>query len=422
MRLLVVGSGAREHAIVWKCRQSKLVDRLFCAPGNAGIDQIAKRVDIAADDIEGLVALAKDKQIDLTIVSPELPLTLGIVDRFEEEGLLILGPSKDAALIEGSKIFAKNLLETYGMSGVTAPYKLFSNPDSAKGYIRAHGAPCVVKANGLASGKGVVIVKTVEEGAAAVDRLMAQEGHRLILIEEKLEGWECSFTVLTDGWNTLFFPVSRDYKQDLYGNNTGGVGSFAPVELGRELYQEIYGYIRRILEALREMGTPYKGFLYPGMMITRDGPKFLEFNCRLGDPEAQVVLPLLSSDFLDLCYAAAKGNMQKTKEHVHWSGDALVNVGVCTLGYPGEYKKGLKIYGEEKAVKEGAIIFHGGTKRDKSGNLVTDGGRVLSVVYRTKTLTEAREGAYRAARYISLGNKNPNKGAQWYREDIALNV
>ncbi len=420
MRVLVIGSGAREHAIVWKCARSKLVDRLFCAPANAGIDQIAKRVDIAADDIEGLVAFARDYKIDLTIVGPELPLTLGIVDRFQDDGLLILGPSKDAALIEGSKVFAKNVLDSCGLKHATAQFELFAFPDNAKKYIEWYmgkfGLPLVVKANGLAAGKGVVVAKTVEEGFAAVDRLMIQEGHRLILIEEYLLGWECSFTVLTDGRNILLFPVSRDYKQDLYGNNTGGVGSFAPLMLSQKLYREIYGYIHKALDALRDMGRTYKGFLYPGMIVTSTGPKFLEFNCRLGDPEAQVVLPLLKSDFVDLCYATAKGDMLKTNEYVRWHDGAFVNVVLCTEGYPGEPKIGHRIYGLEKCK---GLIFQGGTRLDERGNLVTAGGRVLSIVGHGQTLEEARENAYADASNISFKKRDPRKGTQWHRDDIA---
>jgi phosphoribosylamine--glycine ligase len=423
MKVLIVGSGAREHVIAEMCSKSELfspydlwLQDIYLAPGNAGGMWTAgvQCVDIQPDDIEGLVAFAKEKQVDLTIVGPELPLTLGIADRFEKEGLLILGPTKDAAAIEGNKIFGKNILEHCGLKHATAPYKLFANPDRAKEYVDFYitkfNLPLVIKANGLASGKGVVIVKTVDEGKAAVDRLMGQEGHRLILIEEKLEGWECSFTALTDGRNVLMFPVSRDYKQDLYGNNTGGMGAFAPVELDKELYQKIYGYIRKVLDALRNnTGRPYKGFLYPGMMITKDGPKFLEFNCRLGDPEAQVVLPLLKTDFLKLCYLAAQGK-QNEIGGVEWSEDAIVCVVIAAEGYPGKPKRGLKIYGIDEAFEGGSIVLQGGA------------GRVLSVVGRAKALGEAREIAYRGVRHISFGNKNPKRGKQWYREDIALDA
>ncbi len=408
MKILVVGSGAREHAIVWKCGQSKLVDRLFCAPANAGIEKMAMRVDIAADDIECLVGFTRDCKVDLTIVGPEVPLVNGIVDRFEGEGLLILGPSKDAALIEGSKIFAKNVLQSCGLGDKTAPFKLFANPDAAKRHIQERGVPCVIKANGLFSGKGVVVARTVEQGIEAVDKLMAQDAGRLLLIEEYLEGRECSFTVLTDGWNILVFPVSRDYKQDLYGNNTGGMGAFSPVpDLSKEHYYEILGYIRRVLDALRAMGRPFKGFLYPGMMITDTGPKFLEFNCRLGDPEAQVVLPKLGSDFVELCYAAAYGN-QNLAKNIWFNEDAFVNVVMASEGYPSNPKAAGKIYGLEDAAKEGALVFHAGKR-----------GRVLSVVGRGETLDVAREIAYRAARHISFGNKNPKCGKQWFLENIA---
>jgi phosphoribosylamine--glycine ligase len=437
MKILVVGGGAREHAMAVVCSQSELLtleDRMlrhiYWAPGNAGFLNTAgvQCVDIQADDIEGLIAFAKDKCIDLILVGPELSLTLGIVDRAEKEGLLILGPRKDAAVIEGSKVFMKNLFDSYGFNHLTAPYKLFGNPDRAKEYVEwymnEYGLPLVVKADGLASGKGVVVAHTVEEGKAAVDLLMIREGHKLILIEEKLEGWECSFTVLTDGHRILPFPVSRDYKQDLEGNNTGGMGAYSPVvDLRREHYEEILGCIRKVIGALRDMGRPFKGFLYAGMMITDSGAKFLEFNCRLGDPEAQVILPLLESDFLKLCYFVAQGN-QNEMGAVEWSQDAVVNIVVAAQGYPGKPKKGQKIYGINEAYEEGAVVLHGATKHAKNDifMLQTDGGRVLSVLARANTVEEAREIAYRGVRHISFGNKNPKKGKQWYRSDIALNA
>lgn len=432
MKVLVIGSGAREHAIVWKCLQSKMADRVFCAPGNAGIGMIAQCVDIRVDDIEGLVAFAKEYHIDFTIVGPELPLMMGIVDRFEEEGLLILGPRKDAALIEGSKIFAKNVLDNCGLSHTTAPYKIFANPDRAKEYIEDHGVPCVIKKNGLASGKGVVVAKSIKQGRETVDEFMSTEEGRLILIEDFLDGWECSFTILTDGWNILPFPVSRDYKQDLKGNNTGGVGAFCPVPgLSEEHYHEILRYIRLVLNHLRETSRPYKGFLYPGVIITKDGPKFLEFNCRLGDPEAQVVLPLLRSDFVELCYAAACGNQNATGGVRWWNNCAFVNVVIASPGYPGKPRTGYRLYGLEEAAKQGALMFHGGTKLNEKGNIVNSGGRILSVVGRgycedgediRVALEKARYMAYRSSDYVSLGNKDPSKGKHWYRKDIALEV
>ena len=427
MKVLIVGSGAREHTIVAKCLESDSAHRVFCAPGNAGIARVARCVDIKADNIKGLAAFAKDERVDLTIVGPELPLTLGIVDRFEEEGLLILGPSKEAAFIEESKIFAKNIFASRdSLKHVTAHYEIFANLDNAKIYIERYigefGNPLVIKANGLASGKGVVIAHTAEEGCVAVERLMNEEGHKLILIEEKLKGWECSFTVLTDGHNVLPLPVSCDYKQDLQGNNTGGMGAYSPVNtLSADHYYVILGYIRQVLEVLREMGRTYKGFLYAGVMITESGPKILEFNCRLGDPEAQVILPLLKSDFVELCYFAAQGNQNATRD-IEWSKDAIVNVVLASPGYPEKAKKGLRIYGEQEAIGEGAVVLHGATKLNNAGNLVTDGGRVLSIVSRAETLEEARETAYRAVRKISFGNKNSKKGKQWYRDDIALDI
>jgi len=422
MKVLVVGSGAREHAIVQKCIESEMADRVFCAPGNAGIGMIAECVDIQADNIEGLAAFAKKRKIDLTIVGPEVPLVMGIVDLFESKELPILGPSKLAASVEGSKLFAKSVLRLSGLSNATAEYKPFVSPEKAKKYIQEHSMPVVIKENGLASGKGVVVAKNVEEAEEAIDILAASESCWLILVEEYLVGWECSFTVLADGKNIIPFPVSCDYKQDLAGKNTGGLGAYSPVpRLTEEHYNEILGYTRRFLEKLYDIGIPYKGFLYPGIIVTSNGPKILEFNCRLGDPEAQVILPRLESDFVKLCSEAANGKLSE-EENICWSPDAFVNVVVASPGYPDKPKTGYRIYGLEEAEKKGALVFHGGTKINDKKKLVTDRGRVVSIVGRGSDNESARKIAYEAASHISFGNKDSEKGKQWYRKDIALGV
>jgi len=423
MKVLVVGSGAREHAIVQKCIESEMADKeVFCAPGNAGIGMIAECVDIKADNIEALAVFAKKQNIELTIVGPEVPLVMGIVDLFKKEERYILGPSKLAAAVEGSKLFAKSVLGLSGLSNATASYKPFVSSEKAKEYIQEHSMPVVIKAKGLASGKGVVVAKSVEEAEEAVDRLADLEFGWPILVEEYLAGWECSFTVLADGKNIIPFPVSCDYKQDLSGKNTGGLGAYSPVpRLTEEHYNEILGYTRRFLEKLCDIGIPYTGFLYPGIIVTSNGPKILEFNCRLGDPEAQVILPRLESDFVKLCYDTAKGELSE-EENILWSPDAFVGIVLASPGYPDKPEVGDRIYGLEEAAKKGALVFHGGTKKNDKEKLVTDGGRVLSIVGRGSDNESARKIAYEAASHISFGNKDSEKGKQWYRKDIALGV
>ena len=426
MNILVIGSGAREHAIVWKCIQSELADRVFCAPGNAGIAMIARCIDIEANDIEGLVAFAKEKiGVDgLTIVGLEVPLVWGIVDRFEQEGLLILGPSKLAALLEGSKYLCKCFLERYGIK--TAAFKLFGRASNALDYIneeygQGRGRPLVIKADGLSSGKGVIVAKTKEDAVDAVETISHSPAGHIFLIEECLEGWECSFTVLCDGKNIVPFPVSKDYKRIRDGDegpNTGGMGGYSPVPaVTPKLYDEMLEIAKRIVLGLRIEGRPFKGFLYIGFMITKDGLYVLEINCRLGDPEAQVILPLLESDFVELCYKAAKGDLANATKPT-WSSDALVNIVIASPGYPENPKVGYKIYGLEEAAKEGALAFHAATRFDR-GVLKTSGGRVLSIPGRGESIEKAREQAYRAAEKISFGRKSPSKGFQQYRKDIA---
>lgn len=430
MNILVIGSGAREHVIAWKCLQSELVDNVFCAPGNAGIAMIAHCENIGVMDFERLATFAKESlgKDGLTIVGPDNPLAGGIVDYFKDRGLLILGPTKNAALIESSKVFAKNFMTTCGIS--IAPYKVFVFSENAKRYIREHEPPYVIKADGLARGKGVMIAKSIGEADAAIDKLMATEAGKLILIEEYLEGWECSFTVLSDGVNFLPLLATRDYKQLGVGSEenrrkmTGGMGGVCPHPLMTpELFHGIIAeIIRPIIYAMRELwGHSFIGFLYAGLMITPEGPRVLEFNARLGDPEAQVILPLLETDFAEFCFAAAQGRLGKIEEPALWSDDFAVNVVLALPGYPDKPKIGYRIYGLEEAAKEGALIFDTDTKLNKRGDFfLTNSGRVLSVVGRGETLEKAREMAYRAVKHISFGIRDPSKGKQVYREDIAL--
>ena len=424
MNILVVGSGAREHAIVHKCLQSNLTDRVYCAPGNAGIGLIAQCVDITEDDFDALAEFSKAKYIDLTIVGPETPLVNGIVDRFEAEGLAILGPNKDAALLEGSKMYAKALMGFYGIP--TADFTVFASLEYAKYSIKEWGVPCVVKADGLAGGKGVVVAKTVDEAIDAVDRIAELGLGETVVIEEILEGWECSFIILTDGENFVPLTPACDYKRLLDGDkgpNTGGMGAYAPVprfkaDLEREVISKI---VRPTLKAIKKEGIDYKGFLYFGLMMTKDGPKLLEYNCRLGDPEAQVILPLLEGDFVELCLAAVDGRLSDFRESMPWEHntrtDSLVTVTITSPGYPNSPDIGHRIYGLEQAARAGALVFHGSSELDKNGEFVTSGGRVLSIVGRGASHRLAREQAYRAAGCVFFA-----KGRHQYRKDIATGV
>ena len=424
MNILVVGSGAREHAIVRECLQSNLTDRVYCAPGNAGIGLIAQCVDITEDDFDALAEFCKAKYIDLTIVGPETSLVNGIVDRFEAEGLAILGPNKDAALLEGSKMYAKSLMRVYGIP--TADFSVFAGLEYARYCIKERGAPCVVKADGLAGGKGVVVAKTVDEAIDAVDRIAELGLGETVVIEEILEGWECSFIILTDGENFVPLTPACDYKRLLDGDegpNTGGMGAYAPVrKLHKVSCEEILNTIvEPTLDALKKEGIVYKGFLYFGLMMTKDGPKLLEYNCRLGDPEAQVILPLIENDFVELCLAAVDGRLSDFREPMPWEynirTDSLVAVTIASPGYPDSPDTGHRIYGLEQAAREGALVFHGSSELDKNGEFVTSGGRALSIVGRGASHRLAREQAYRAAGFVSFA-----KGRHQYRKDIATGV
>ncbi|RUM91766.1 MAG: phosphoribosylamine--glycine ligase [Thermovibrio sp.] len=417
MKVLIVGSGGREHALAWKVSQSPKVKEVIAAPGNPGIEKIGRCVDIKPTDVEGLAEFAQKEKIDLTIVGPEAPLVAGIVDEFERRGLRIFGPSKAAAKLEGSKVFAKEMMKKYGVP--TAEFQVFDNPEEAKRYVREKGAPIVVKADGLAAGKGVVVAKTVEEAIEAIDRIMVEkvfgESGNRVVIEECLEGEEASYLVITDGKNFVPLATAQDHKAVFDGDkgpNTGGMGAYSPAPvLSEDMEKEVQEkVIKPILEGMREEGTPFKGVLYAGLMITEKGPMVLEFNVRFGDPEAQALMRRLEDDLVDVSLSSIEGNLV---EELHWKPETSICVVLASKGYPGRYEKGKEITGIEEAEKvPTVVVFHAGTAV-KDGKLVTNGGRVLNVTALGKDIVEARERAYRAIEKIHFEGMH-------YRKDIGM--
>src|SRR3990170_2933590 len=416
MKVLIVGGGGREHALAWKLSQSKRVTKLFIAPGNPGTAMHGENVNIAAEEIEELKAFALREKIDFTVVGPELPLTLGITDAFSDAGLLVFGQSKAAAELEGSKAFSKELMLRHNIP--TAFYKKFEDAAEAKAYIETHNQPLVVKADGLAAGKGVVICQSAQEAIEAVDLIMTEKAFgsagKKIIIEEFLVGEEASFLAITDGRTVLPLAPAQDHKAIFDGDrgpNTGGMGAYSPAPvLTPELQKKIME--RVMLPAVRGMekeGRPYKGILYAGLMMTKTGPKVLEFNCRFGDPETQPILMRLGSDLLEALLAAAKGNLDEVS--LEWKKEAAVCVVMAAKGYPGEYLKGSEIKGlDMAALLPDTVVFHAGTTR-RDGKVVTSGGRVLGVTALGADIKTAIENAYRAVALISW------EGAQ-YRTDI----
>jgi phosphoribosylamine--glycine ligase len=416
MKALVVGSGGREHTLVWKIKKSPLVEKLYCAPGNAGISKDAECVDIKPTDIEGLAEFARDEGIDLTVVGPELPLTLGIVDRFEEEGLRIFGPSRAASEIEASKIFTKNLMKKYGIP--TAFFSTFYNFDDALKWAKEVKPPLVVKADGLAGGKGAVICKTEEEAAEALDAMMRRRifgdaGER-VLIEEFIEGEEVSFLAFTEGYTVLPLASSQDHKP-LYdedrGPNTGGMGAYSPAPIVTPEVHEVI--MQRIMiptvRALDEEGRKYKGVLYAGLMMKDGEPKVLEFNCRFGDPEAQPLLVRMKSDIVPILSAVMDERLREVE--IEWRTDAAVCVVLASRGYPGDYKKGVEITGlDEVGRMKDVITFHAGTAL-RDGKVVTDGGRVLGITALGGGILQAIDRVYEAVQKISWDGV-------YYRKDI----
>ena len=401
MRVLVVGSGGREHALVWKINQSARVEKIFCAPGNAGIGHLAECVDISAVDIEGLVRFAKKERIDLTVVGPESSLVAGIVDSFEENGLRIFGPRKNSAILEGSKVFTKEFLQKYEIP--SASFKVFTEKKKAKKYIDKCGAPIVVKADGLAAGKGVIVAQTMAEAKDAIDLIMTEkafgEAGEKIVIEECLRGEEASFIAFTDGKTILPLPSSQDHKaifDNDKGPNTGGMGAYSPAPV---VTDEITAYVMEkvmlpTVRGLAAEGRPYKGMLYAGLMIDGDKINVLEFNCRFGDPEAQPLLMRLETDIIDIFEAAIDGCLDTITMKIDPS--PTVCVVMASGGYPGTYEKGKVIKGLADASKvDGVMVFHAGTA-SKNNRTVTAGGRVLGITAIGKTLEEAIAQAYLA--------------------------
>jgi phosphoribosylamine--glycine ligase len=406
MKILVVGGGGREHTLVWKIVQSPLVEKVYCAPGNPGIAELAECVHIPADDIDALLDFALAEEIDLTVVGPEVPLTLGIVDRFQEAGLDIFGPSQAAARIEGSKSFSKDLMAKYGIP--TADYRTFSDRDEAVAYIREQGAPIVVKANGLAAGKGVVVAMTEEQAVAAVDDIMVDaifgDAGSSVVIEEFMAGEEASFFAFTDGKNILPLASSQDHKPAFdndKGPNTGGMGAYSPAPVVTEALADeiVKTIVRPTIDGMAQEGCPYVGILYVGLMIADGKARVVEFNARFGDPEAQPLLVRMKSDVVPVLQACARGDLSGAE--LEWHDKAAVCVVMASGGYPAAYEKGFEILGLDDAGEmEDVVVFHAGTSFE-SGKVVNTGGRVLGVTGLGATVTAAIDRAYQAVAKIS---------------------
>jgi len=413
VNILVIGSGGREHALFWKLSESPQTERIYAIPGNPGMGEMT---DIAVTDNAAILQFAKEKDIGLVVVGPEVPLMNGLVDDLEAAGIPAFGPRANAAEIEGSKSFAKDLMKKYGIP--TARYEVFAEAEAAHAYIRSEGTPIVVKADGLAAGKGVVVAMTEQEALDAVDAIMENNsfgdaGERVV-IEEFMEGEEASLLAFTDG--TVIRPMisAQDHKRAFDGDkgpNTGGMGTYAPApvmtpELTERAVEEI---LKPTISAMEKEGRAYRGCLYLGLMITADGPKVVEFNARFGDPETQVVLPLLDGDLVQIMHACADGTLADVP--IRWKDGAAVCVVLSAGGYPASYEKGNEIYGIGNAEKLGALVFHAGTAK-KNGKIVTNGGRVLGVVGMGKDIASAVQSAYDAVDQISF------KG-EYHRKDIA---
>lgn len=405
MKVLVVGSGGREHAICWKLAQSPNVTQLYCAPGNAGIAQTAQCVDVKATDVEGMVKWARDHAMDFVVVAPDDPLAMGMVDALEAAGIPAFGPRRNAAIIEASKAFSKELMKKYGIP--TARYETFTQLDAALAYIEEQGAPIVVKADGLALGKGVVVAATVEEAKTAAREMMADkkfgESGSTVVIEECMTGPEVTVLAFADGERVRPMPASQDHKRAYDGNrgpNTGGMGAISPPpqytpDIARRCMDKIF---LPTIQALKAEGRPFHGVIYFGLMLTPHGPKVVEYNARFGDPECQAVLSLLDGDLLDIFIACREGALDRAD--IKWKNQAACCLVLASGGYPLDYQKGYPISGLEEAGKS-AVVFHAGTAQ-KDGRTVTSGGRVLGVTALGNSLEDAIAAAYAAARPISF--------------------
>lgn len=410
MKVLIVGSGGREHTIAWKVAQGKKVDKIYCAPGNAGIGQIAECVNIGAMEFDKLVAFAKENTIDLTIIGMDDPLVGGVVDAFEKEGLRVFGPRKNAAILEGSKAFSKDLMKKYNIP--TAAYETFDSPDKALEYLETSKYPVVLKADGLALGKGVLICNTKEEAVAGVKELMVDKqfgaAGNTIVVEEFMTGREVSVLSFVDGNTIKIMTSAQDHKRAKDGDqglNTGGMGTFSPSPFyTKEVDEFCHKYIyQKTVDAMKAEGREFKGIIFFGLMLTDEGPKVLEYNARFGDPETQVVLPRMKNDIVEVFEACIDGTLDKID--LEFEDNAAVCVVLASDGYPVHYEKGFKISGLEKFKdKEGYYVFHAGTKLS-GDDIVTNGGRVLGVVAKGENLKAARANAYEATKLIEFENK-----------------
>lgn len=417
MKVLIVGGGGREHAIAWKVSQSKRVDKIYCAPGNAGIAEYATCVEIGAMEFDKLKSFVKEMKIDLTIIGMDDPLVGGIVDLFEAEGLRVFGPRRAAALLEGSKAFSKDLMKKYQIP--TAGYETFDNADEALRYLETAEMPIVLKADGLALGKGVLICQSLEEARAGVKKIMLDKqfgaaGNRLV-IEEYMTGREVSVLSFSDGNTIRIMTSAQDHKRAKDGDqglNTGGMGAFSPSPF---YTKDVDAYCQKhiyqpTVDAMKAEGRVFQGIIFFGLMLTDQGPRVLEYNARFGDPETQAVLPRMKNDIIDVFEACIDGTLDQIT--LEFDDQAAVCVVLASDGYPEHYEKGYQIRGLENfGKKEGYHIFHAGTKFDKDGNIVTNGGRVLGVTAKGKELIEARRNAYQAAGLIEFENK-------YFRSDI----
>ncbi|HIS62634.1 MAG TPA: phosphoribosylamine--glycine ligase [Candidatus Scybalomonas excrementigallinarum] len=410
MKVLIVGSGGREHAIAWKVSKSERVDKIYCAPGNAGIGQVAECVNIGAMEIEKLVAFAKEKAIDLTVIGMDDPLVAGIVDAFEAEGLRVFGPRKNAAILEGSKAFSKELMKKYNIP--TASYETFTDPEKAIAYLETSKYPIVLKADGLALGKGVLICNTKEEAKQGVNTLMLEKqfgsAGDTIVIEEFMTGREVSVLAFSDGKTIQCMTSAQDHKRAKDGDqglNTGGMGTFSPSPFYTEevkTFCEKYVY-QPTIDAMAKEGRPFVGVLFTGLMLTEDGPKVLEYNARFGDPEAQVVIPRMKNDIVDVFEACIDGTLESID--LQFEDNAAVCVVLASDGYPKHYEKGIPMSGFENFDgKEGYYCFHAGTKLEGE-QIVTNGGRVVGITAKGNNLKEARANAYKATKWITFKNK-----------------
>ena len=411
MKILIVGGGGREHAIAWKLAKSPKVEKMYCAPGNAGIAEVAECVNIGVMEFDKLVAFAKEHEIDLTVVAPDDPLAAGAVDAFEAAGLRAFGPRANAAILEGSKAFSKDLMKKYGIP--TAAYETFNDPEKALTYLETAKMPIVLKADGLALGKGVLICKDLEEAKAGVKTLMMDKQFGSagdeIVIEEFMTGREVSVLSFVDGKTIRIMTSAQDHKRAKDGDqglNTGGMGTFSPSpfytpEVDAFCKEHIY---QKTVDAMKAEGREFKGIIFFGLMLTADGPKVLEYNARFGDPETQVVLPRMKNDLVDLFEACIDGTLDQID--LEFEDNAAVCVVLASAGYPEHYEKGFEIRGLESFKdRDGYYVFHAGSKFDEQGRVVTNGGRVLGVTATGTNLKEARTNAYKATEWIDFDNK-----------------